>query len=261
MTLFRTIVILGGGLVGWSFYGLHRGYRLLLARTRELAKANRELALRSRVSAIGAVTANLIHGLRNPLAALSAYVEERRNNAPGDEGLADAKEAAARMGRMVEESLSILGQEEGGERFDYSLAEIADVARDRCEAEASAKKVSLHIRGNGELLLDNRQGNLLTLALTNLMLNAVQAVGENGRVSLTWSIEDKRTIFRVEDNGPGLPPHIAQDPFQATRSTKHRGTGVGLAIAYQLVSQIGGKLELEKSDTSGACFRIRIDSK
>jgi len=125
---FAAAMLLGGGLIGWSLWKLRSESRRLRLRTRELVRANRELALRSRVSAIGAVTANLLHGLKNPLAALSLFVEERRRSAGVDgDDAGEASAAIRRMGRMIEESVSILAQEEGGERFDYTLSEVAAV--------------------------------------------------------------------------------------------------------------------------------------
>ncbi len=250
-------LILGGGLTGWAFWNLHRGNQLLYARTRELVRANRELALRSRVSAIGAVTANLLHGLKNPLAALSMYVEERRRAGAAEEGLDDAGEAARRMARMIEDSISILAQEEGGERFDYALGEIADVVMARCGPLAARNGVKIVSEGCPELTLDNRRGNLLALAAVNLVQNAVQASKVGQEVRMEWGLRgDGAVSLLVCDNGPGLPEHMLGDPFLPVRSSKPGCSGVGLAIAAQLVKQMEAELKLEKSGPEGTEFSI-----
>lgn len=269
-------LFLGGGLLLWSFLSLNRGYRLLYARTRELARANRELALRSRVSAIGAVTANLLHGLKNPLAALSLYVEERRRAGVAEEGLDDAGEAARRMGRMIEESVAILAQEEGGERFDYTLGEVAEVVLDRAQRNAKERGVSLSCANVlSEITIDNRRGNLLALAAVNLVQNAVQASEAGQEVALEWNLETSEGVgddngqitgavegtcvcLRVRDAGAGLPEAMRVDPFQPVRSVKKGGSGVGLAIAAQLVRQMEGTLELEHTGEQGSVFAVRF---
>ncbi|MBN1403810.1 MAG: HAMP domain-containing histidine kinase [Opitutales bacterium] len=255
-----TAFIMGGGLMLWAFISLNRGYQLLYARTRELARANRELALRSRVSAIGAVTANLLHGLKNPLAALSMYVEERRRTGAAEEGLEDAKDAASRMARMIEESVAILGQEDGEERFDYTLGEISEVVLGKAQNQARELDVALSCENCPEQSIDNRRGNLLALAAVNLVQNAVQASPAGKEVAMRWECDKTHATLRISDKGPGLPPHMAQDPFKPVTSSKRSGSGVGLAIAAQLVRQMGGQLHMEKSDAEGTTFAIRFET-
>jgi len=249
---------LGGSLVSWSYWKLHRGNILLSARTRELAKANRELALRSRVSAIGAVTAHLLHGLKNPLASLSMYVEERRRSgSSGDEALEDAGEAVRRMGRMIEESVSILGQDAGDERFDYALSEIEEVVISRCEKPAKERGVGIQRADCPEQTVDNRRGNLLALAAVNLAQNAIEATPPGKTVSLAWTKTQAGSItLTITDSGPGLPENVARDPFKPVRSSKLTGSGVGMAIAAQLVRQMGGDISLDYTGAKGTAFSI-----
>ena len=255
--------VLGCGLIGWSFWNLHRGNLLLLARTRELARANRELSLRSRVAALGSITANLLHGLKNPLASLSMYVAERRRLGEGtDEGLADADEAARRMGRMIEESVAILAQDAGDERFDYTLVEIGEVVLNRCNPTSKAKGVLLEQCSIPDVVIDNRRGNLLALAAVNLTQNAVEATPQGGKVELKWSLSQdrKRVILTVADSGCGLPENMHRDPFKTVRSSKKGGSGVGLAIAAQLVKQMDGELTLAYTGEKGTAFSICLST-
>lgn len=259
VTAMLAAFILGGGLVSWSYWKLHRSNLLLSARTRELARANRELALRSRVSAIGAVTANLLHGLKNPLAALSLYVEERRRSGGiDDEGLDDAGNAVRRMGAMIEESVSILGQDAGDERFDYSLSEIDEVIIERCQRLAKEKKIQIESSGCPDAEIDNRRGNLLALAAVNLTQNAVEASPEGGSVRLVWTRDNEAILLKIEDSGPGLPENVLRDPFKPVRSGKRTGSGVGMAIAAQLIRQMDGEIRLEHSGPQGSAFSIRF---
>ncbi len=258
---FAAAILLGGGLIGWSLWKLRSESRRLMLRTRELARANRALALRSRVSAIGAVTANLLHGLKNPLAALSLFVEERRRGAGADgDDAGEASAAVRRMGRMIEESVSILAQEEGGERFDFALSEVAAVVKDRTKARAAERGVTLVEAPSPQASLDNRCGNLLTLAAVNLVTNAVEASPKDSTVRLFWEADAVagRGIFRVEDSGCGLPEAMRADPFRPVKSAKEGGSGVGLAIAAQLAGQMGGEIRLESSGETGTVFSIRF---
>jgi signal transduction histidine kinase len=258
MALFLAFVF-GGGLLGWAFWKMHHVNTLLVVRTRDLARANRELALRSRVSAIGTITANLLHGLKNPLAALSTYVEERRKTvSAGDEALDDADEAVRRMGSMIEESVSILGQDETGERFDYTISEICEVAAERCRTSAKSLKVDVAVKHGPEFTIDNRRGNLLALALVNLVQNAVDATPEGGSVTVAWTQSEGGIILKVSDTGCGLPENMRPDPFHPVKSCKKGGSGIGLAIAAQLAGQAGVSISLAGTGPSGTTFSLAI---
>jgi len=96
-------------------------------------------------------------------------------------------------------------------------------------------------------------------ALVNLILNACDAMGENGRIEITEEIGfvdplGRVAILQLSDSGPGIPAEIKDQVFQPFFSTKEEGTGLGLAIAKRILDEHGGYIHLKPSDKQGATF-------
>ena len=96
--------------------------------------------------------------------------------------------------------------------------------------------------------------------VTNIIRNARQAMTDGGRV--TWRITDVDEgglLFRIEDNGPGIPESIRETLFDAfTTSGKPEGTGLGLAIVRRIVEDHGGSVAFTTKTGVGTCFSIRL---
>jgi signal transduction histidine kinase len=98
--------------------------------------------------------------------------------------------------------------------------------------------------------------------LLNLLLNAVQAVGERGKLVLRSGADEaaQEVWVEVEDNGPGVPPDIRQrifDPFFTTKPVG-QGTGLGLSIAWGIAEAHGGRLTFTSTMGRGSCFRLTL---
>jgi len=126
--------------------------------------------------------------------------------------------------------------------------------------EARAKSVDLRSDATGENALPGRRGNLATLVLRNLLQNAIEATPAEGQVRLTArNTTEGGAEFLVEDNGGGLPPSVRPRLFQPCVSSKAGGSGLGLALSYQLAQQAGGRLELVRTGNEGTVFRLLLD--
>lgn len=245
---------------GWALRRLDRANRELSARGDDLARANRELVLAAKTSALGAVTAHLFHELKNPLAGLELIVAGHgeagvRADAGGE--MAAASELTRRLRTMVNDVVGVLRDEQTGAKFRLTCADIADIVAAKVQTEAAARGVRLEFQADPELALAGRRANLATLVLRNLLQNAIEATPSGGRVQLTGRGAPAGAIeFTVEDGGPGLPDAVKARLFQPVSSTKPGGSGLGLALSHQLAAQAGGRLELQRSDARGTSFRL-----
>jgi signal transduction histidine kinase len=244
----------------WAFRRLGEANRALQARSEDLQRANRELALVAKTSALGTVTAHLIHGLRNPISGLEVFLSGRgqvgAGGGEGEEWLA-ANELARRLRTMVDEVVAVLRDEESGAQFGLSCAEVAEIALGKARTAAHLRQVNLLNEVTGSAALPGRRANFALLVLQNLLLNAVEATPKGGNVRLAGSVDDAGQIeFTVHDEGGGLPQTTRERLFQPCQSTKTGGSGLGLALSHQLALQAGGRLELVSSGASGTCFRL-----
>ena len=135
------------------------------------------------------------------------------------------------------------------------VAQTADVARPQLERRG----VQLHLRGVAEA--DGPEvhgdGNLLSGALLNVLLNAGEASPAGGVVQVDLERNGGAVRVRVRDGGPGIPPGERERVFEPFYTTKASGTGLGLALAQRTVEEHGGTIRVEDV-ASGASFVIEL---
>ena len=249
--------------LGWAFRRLAAANHILEARTEDLQRANRELVLTAKTSALGTVTAHLIHEIKNPLAGLEVFMASQAEPGGREESgreLVAATELTRRLRTMINDVVGVLRDEQHGAHFDLTCTELAQVTFERVRPAANLAGVRLVADIVAEASLPGRRANLTGLVLRNLLQNAVEASPPAGIVRLTGrTTPDGRWEFSVEDRGPGLAESVRARLFQPCASTKPGGSGLGLALSQQLAQQAGGRIELVKSDTEGTCFRLVLE--
>jgi signal transduction histidine kinase len=252
----------GGGLIIvallWAFRRLQRVNVLLVERTSRLLRANQELALSARTSAIGAIAAHLVHGLSSPLSGLQELATARAQGEQSGSEWQDLLANASQMRALIGEVVRVLGEERVTDHYEITLAELLALLESKIQPMAQRKGIRLEVQGVGEKALPNREANLILLILENLLRNALQATPPGGEVCLQGACEDGGVTFEVSDRGPGIPADLQAKLFQPCRSTKPGGLGIGLAISFQLARHLGATLELLRSGPEGSVFSLRL---
>jgi signal transduction histidine kinase len=217
---------------------------------RALEQANAELTLAARSSAIGAISAHLLHGLKNPLAGLRQYLAATVQD---EEAVATAR----RMQDLIEEAMHALREENASQGVSYSLAECLEWVHHRHRPAAAKAGIRLEIRTAGAGELDGRRANLVLLIIGNLISNAIDATPAGGTVSIAATAEpDGGWQFTVSDTGAGIPAALRDRLFTPGVSGKADGAGLGLAISAQLARHIGAELQLATTGPHGTAFKI-----
>lgn len=253
--MWLAFLVIGGLLASFlilNLRSLQRSNRLLADRSLRLEQANRELSLAARTSAVGAVASHLVHGLRNPLAALQQAVAEG-----GDSR--DAAPSAQRMRRMIDEVVRVLRDEQGLDGFEIPADELMGEAERRGRSHAPAGRRLRWERAAADgPLLDNRTANLTLLVLENLATNAAQALPDDGRIRFSAQPVGNQWHFEVDDDGPGIPPDSRDRLFTPLNSSKPGGSGLGLALSRQLARHLGGDLCLIHSEPGRTRFQLTV---
>jgi signal transduction histidine kinase len=259
--------IVGGAILAatilLSFRGIQRANRLLAVQASRLLRANQELALAAKTSAVGAVTSHLIHGLRNPLSGLQGFVKSHvAGEASGSEAdWRDAMESTQRMQALVSGVVRILEEQHEVGNYEVSLRELAGMVSARMQPVARAAGIHFHSQVQAEGMLGNREANLAILILENLVQNAFHVTREGGSVWLRIFQNENGVLCEVQDQGPGFPEELRSKLFQPCKSTREGGSGIGLAISKHLAMAITADLELAGSSPNGCTFRLSLPQK
>lgn len=253
---------IGAGLIAVvlaaAYFGFRRAERLIGDRNDRLMRANFELTLAAKASALGQITSHLIHGLQGPVAGLSAVVTGRD---AGDAGASDWSSAAAytaRLQLMIQETVALLGDESAHVGYQLTGRELADTIRRRNTPAAAEKGAVLEVAGKFAASVDSHRGSLLCLIAANLVQNAIAATPAGGRITVTLRQEAEALTLTVADQGRGIPEPIREHLFEAGRSGRPGGTGLGLAISRLLARQIGANLGLESTGPAGTVFQLTL---
>jgi len=126
----------------------------------------------------------------------------------------------------------------------------------RPDAQLKNAKIDTHFQKNLPLMkIDVSQFNL---AISNLIINSIQAVSERGEIHLYTRSSGKNVFIVIKDNGIGIPKENLEKIFDFMFSTKPTGSGLGLSIAKKIISDHQGEITVESEVNKGSIFRIRI---
>jgi len=261
-------------MVGLAVYQQARGKRLEMARTKaaadELVESNRNLrraqvSLRrsERLAALGQLTAGLAHELRNPLGTIKASSELL------------AKPATQQKQELVQELAGYITSEVDRtntlvSRFlDFArplqltttrgdLREIISESVSQAKGRAEAKNVHIHAAAPEYPLESSFDPPLLTLAVTNLIQNAIDASNDGGSVEIALNDLGIETQISVRDHGSGIPPEHLESIFNPFFTTKSNGTGLGLPLVSKIVDEHRGKIAVHSDAANGTLFEITL---
>jgi signal transduction histidine kinase len=213
-----------------------------------------------RLATIGQFAAGIGHELRNPLGVVesSAYLVTRRLEQlkVSDPGVTRHMEKITtevqRSGRTINDLLELARSRPLKRR----LVDAREFAMQAVSAANLAPTVEVIVDVPPGVPLD-ADPDQLTRVITNLCLNASQAMNAAGHVWIDAHREAAATVLRVRDDGPGVPSSLREQIFEALFTTKAKGSGLGLALCRRIAEAHGGTVTLEPSDR-GAAFRVLV---
>lgn len=252
---------IGAGLIAvtmtGAYFGMRRAQRAVAERNERLARANFELTLAAKASALGQIASHLIHGLQGSVTGLRAVVAGRGELA-GEDDWQSAAGYAERMQTMIQEAVALLADAGTQARYELSGAELVETIRLRVVDAADRKGVALDLGAPLAASLDNHRGSVLCLIADNLLQNAIDATPAGRRVALELAQLGGSVALSVRDEGSGIPEQVRPRLFEPGVSGRVGGTGLGLAISRLLARQIGAVLELVATGPEGTTFRVTL---
>lgn len=264
-----------GGLGGLALTGV-----VAVVANRRNARLQQRAHRAERLAELGALTGGLAHEIRNPLSTVQLNLQLLREDiSPQDVGpqqhgrlikrLATVQKETGRLGDILDDFLRYAGRIEL-ERRPVDVQQMFEELVDFFAPQAQLQRVHLRVRpcvpdggggggtkaGRVVVPLDDR---LIKQAVLNLMINALQAMPEQGgEIILSACRDGSRARIEVTDTGVGIPPDKLGQIFGAYYSTKRGGTGLGLAITKRVAEEHGGRVYARSEVGKGSVFTIEV---
>jgi signal transduction histidine kinase len=230
---------------------------------RDLQTSQEHLIRAERLATIGQLAAGVAHEIGNPLSSLLAYLDllSDPENTPAEhlDLTSRALDATQRIHRTIRELLDYSRARPDSLELLDPVPAIHQALRlvEPQKRLRGVRLTSLLPSSLPPVLLDEGK---LTQVIVNLLMNAADALQNQGDVSLSAQTTDAELIIQVHDSGPGIPtdvlPHIFQ-PFFTTKPPGE-GTGLGLAICDHIAHQLHGRLSVQTSPQDGTTFLLHL---
>jgi signal transduction histidine kinase len=244
------------------------GLVLAISDQREVTALRQRLVTSGRLAAVGELAAGVAHEINNPIAFVRANLGalgillDKLGHEPDADTLAEGRE-------LVEESL------DGVDRVSAIVRDVRGFAH---QGTGQREPVELHdlldtvlrvaapqLRQGGRVERDYQPIPLvraspqeLQQVFLNVVVNAAQAIGPDGRIEISTRTEGDQVVIAVEDDGPGIAEDTVDRIFDPFFTTKPVGRGLGLAISYQIVRKHDGDLSVRTAPGEGTCFEVRL---
>jgi signal transduction histidine kinase len=224
------------------------------------------LEVSRRLTSLGKLATCVAHELNNPLDGILRYINlamRVADDVPGSKlksYLAESRTGLMRMLQIIGDLLEFSRATDG--EFDgMNLNEVVEQAirSSASAADAGGVIVAADFQTRD---MPSVRGSRIYQVCCNLIKNALDALPNGGRLSITTGVVDSDVVIRVADTGIGLPEPVEKvfEPFFTTKEPG-KGTGLGLAICKDFVEDMGGSITAAQGEPNGAVFTVRIPVK
>lgn len=228
---------------------------------------SREISQSKDLSTIGMLARWMAHEIRNPLSSLNINIELLRDELREEVRLAQKEEIQSLLNFISYETLRLENNLKEFLDFNrlpplkFEWVQLNDVLDSivrllRPDAQMKNARIDVHFQKNlPTVKIDVSQINL---AISNLLINSIQAVSEKGEIHLYTRSSKKNVFILVKDNGIGISKEHLPRIFDFMFSTKPTGSGLGLSIAKKIISDHHGEISVKSEVNRGSTFKIRL---
>ena len=234
-------------------------------------EANRAVARAEKLAAIGRLAAGVVHEINNPLATISACAEALESRVSEGEfkesdALTDLREylglirSEAFRCKMITNGLLDFSRTRSSEHAPVILADVISSATRLLSHQQRGENVEFQIQTADNLPPISGDAGQLQQAVIALATNAIDAMPGGGVLKIVSSSNGGSVLVEVSDTGAGIPQENITKIFEPFFTTKEigKGTGLGLAVCYGILTEHGGSLDVQSTPGVGTTFTISL---
>ncbi len=253
--------VLLGALFVVLLFVVRRGEAIIEKRAEERLRLKEQLSRAERLSAMGEMAAGISHEIRNPLGIIRSSAEllkKKLARLDPDNNLPEIiVEEAGRLNAIVTDFISF-ARPRSPKLAPCRLEDVIDrniafltpqIAESRCTIEKTVLTPLPEVAADAPLLHQS---------FLNLLLNAMQAMPNGGRIRIVLRADAARIRVDIEDEGPGIPVELREKIWDPFFTTKEKGSGLGLGIVRNIIEAHGGSIRIENRETGGARVTVEL---
>lgn len=245
---------------------LTRNFNEMVEKLRENSELQAKLKEAEHMSKIGTLASGIAHEVRNPLNFINLSIDHlRATHGPEDENKREGFESSIsaikseieRLNNMVSSFLNFgrpLNLKIKGLPLEHIIGETVLFLSE----SARAGKVSIDFRKSISALTVMADYTHIKTCFLNIILNAVQAMPEGGRLIIVTKAEGDRAFIRFTDTGAGISPENMEKIFEPYFTTKDLGIGLGLAFTRRIIEEHGGLIAIESEIQKGTTVTVML---
>lgn len=246
--------------------GSEPGQILLITDVTEIRYLQDRIGQQQRLAAMGKMAASLAHQIRTPLSSALLYVSNLKRQVLSDEdrfSLTDKMTSRLRhLEQLIEDMLMYSREGKVGEEF-FSTQTLLDELYQGLEPQLELTETRFLTTNNEKDLLVHGNRQMILSALTNLAMNAIQAMKESkhieeSKIEVLITKENNNVCISIKDNGPGISSELKEQIFDPFYTTRTQGTGLGLAVVKAVAKAHNGNVQLETEARRGSTFKITL---
>lgn len=240
--------------------GKIEGYIRFVQDITEIKKLEEQMVQSEKLASIGRLAAGIAHEIGNPLTSIFSFVQILREMEEDEFKKESLDTIYFHINRISEilKQLSGFSKMPSGERKECYINEIIQTSVNLIQYDKKAKNINIVKELSPALPMIAIDGNQLSQVFVNLILNAIDAMPDGGTLTIRSMMKEKDIVIQFEDTGIGIPREELSKIFDPFFTTKERGTGLGLAVSYNIIKKMNGTLSVESELGKGTIFTITI---
>jgi signal transduction histidine kinase len=211
------------------------------------------------LATLGELATGLAHEIRNPLAGIAGVIEivsrDLPATSPARSVVKEVRQEIARINQIVSDLLQTARPHPPRVRKS-DLNTTVEHAVMLGRQQALAKSISITLYKDSSLPEVEHDSDQIHQVLLNLLLNALQAIDHDGKISVTLKSRGSVAVVEVADNGRGIPSAQLPNIFRPFFTTKGEGTGLGLSLARRIVEDHHGRIDVSSTVGKGTTFTV-----
>jgi signal transduction histidine kinase len=232
----------------------------------EKLQLERELAERERLAVLGQMAASISHNLKNPLGSIKTILQVQMESSELPESMrGETKMVLDEIGRLSAKLSQLLQFSRptvrgGSVRATCEVRTVIEEVIGVLGRESERRGILLEAKLPNEEVVVAAASDAVSDIVSNLVVNALEAVSQGGRISISANVIDGMCAVTVEDDGAGVAPDVREKILRPFFTTKTQGTGLGLAIVVRRVNEFRGQLSWKSParDGKGSEFKVSI---